>query len=156
MLKFAAFAAIATASMLAAAPAGAASVDSVRIQLAGKTTAQVNTEIVAAAEQVCQGEFNCYGEALRQAHKQLARLTGQGGGRPEEMRLTLLAGGVYAMRVSLVGKSADQLNADIGRAASAVCRPNTSGFDYTACVHAAARTAQDELRARSGQKVASN
>ena len=155
MLKFAAFAAIATASVIAAAPASAASADSVRIQVAGKTAAQVNAEIVSAAEQVCQGEFNCYGEALRQAHKQLARLTSQGG-RPEEMRLTLLAGGVYAMRVSLVGKSADQLNADIGRAASAVCRPTTSGFDYATCVHTAARTAQDELRARSGQKVASN
>lgn len=156
MLKFAAFAALATASVLAAAPASAADegVRMVRISLAGKSPSQIEADIQAAAAKVCVGESpDCVAAAVQGARRQLTALTARQQA-PSSMHVDLMANGIYAVRVSLKGKSTDQVQSDIQAAAVAVCKPaNLARLDYAQCVSTAARTAKEQLRDR---KLASN
>ena len=156
MLKFAALAALATASVLAAAPASAADsgVRLVRISLAGKSHAQIDADIQAAARTVCEGESpDCVAAAIAGARRQLTALTTREQA-PGAMHVDLLSNGIYAVRVSLKGKSTDQVQSDIQAAAVAVCKPaNLARLDYAQCVSTAARTAKEQLRDR---KLASN
>jgi hypothetical protein len=156
MLKFAAFAALATASVLAAAPASAADtgVRMVRVSVAGKSPAQIEADIQSAARNVCEGESpDCVDVAVRSAHRQLLALTARQQA-PASMHVDMLSSGVYAVRVSLTGKSAEQVQSDIQSAAVAVCKPaNLARLDYAQCVSTATRTAKEQLRNR---KLASN
>jgi hypothetical protein len=155
MLKFAAFAALATASVLAAAPASAADtgVRIVRISVAGKSPSQIEADIRTAAATVCgNADADCVAAAIGNAHRQLAALTARNQA-PNSMRVDMLANGVYAVRVSLKGKSTEQVQTDIRAAAVAVCKPaNLGHLDYSECVSSAARTAEEQLH----RQVASN
>lgn len=147
MIKFAAFTAAAALALLAAAPAGAQPAgQTVRISVAGKTVAQVNAEIGAAARAVCgAADQACVEDAIHSARRQLAALTHRAE-RPDEMRVAMLEGGVYAVRVSLVGKSAEQVDKALDEAAVAVCRPATvGGSEYRACVNTALDSAHAQL-----------
>ena len=156
MLKFAALAAVATVSVLAAAPASAQdSVRVVRIAVAGKSQTQIQHDIEAAAATVCVGESaDCVAAAVRNAQRQLSSFMSRQQA-PGSMRVVQLQGGIYAVRVSLKDRSAEQVKSDIQAAAVAVCKPaGLARLDYAQCVDGAVRTAKEQLRAK--QQLASN
>lgn len=152
MLKSVAFAALAAASVLAAAaPAAAAQrADAVRIPVAGKTFGQVDGEIRAAAVTVCgAADQLCVSatvndglrqyRAIENAHRAPAAV---------QPHIELMAGGVYAMRVSLKDKTQAQIDADIRAAAHAVCKPTSLDVrELDSCVGGAVRGAQERLQA---------
>jgi len=152
MLKFAAFGAMAAASVLAAAaPAAAADqVSAVRISVEGKTFGQVNGEIRAAAMAVCGAvDELCVSAAVNDGLRQY-RAIRRANHAPAtaQAHVELLAGGVYAMRVSLKDKTQTQIEADIQAAAQAVCRPTSlDRSDFADCVGGAVRGAQERLHA---------
>jgi hypothetical protein len=153
MKKFAILAAIAAVSAIAA-PASAAQL--VRISLADKSTAQIDAEIRAAADAVCTDRkavvsAECVSGTIVDANRQLSAIAKARGAkavaRPEA---------VTVVRVSLKGKSADQINADIKLAAETVCKAaNGSGAraDYRACVGYAVHTAKAQLAANVSSKT---
>jgi UrcA family protein len=148
MKTFAAFAALAIAAALAA-PAGAKTVTEVRVSLAGKNSVQIENEIKTAAASVCgAGDATCVDNALMNAHRQLASIMrARDTGKPAAVET------VSVVRISLKGKTQDQIHAEIRTAAQTVCKvqgPNFSVVSYSSCVADTVRAAKAQLQARVG------
>jgi UrcA family protein len=149
--KFAALAALITVSAAIAAPASAATL--VRVSLAGKTQAQIDSDIRAAAEQVCLAEKNttreCIDTAVRDANRQMASII-KARSNP---KVASRQEAVTVVRVSLKGKTTEQIHAEIRSAAEMVCKASkdfSSRGDFQACVGSAVRDAKAQLQAANG------
>jgi len=157
MNKFAALAVAFAASTLMAAPASAADLrvsspanPSVRISVAGKSSAQMTAEIKAAAISVCsngQGLDNtCLSDAIQDANSQLGALTAAHR-IAASTNVRVSREGPTSVRVSLKGKTPSQVDTDITAAAHAVCKESSIGnSDYLSCVTAAVDDAKVQLR----------
>ena len=150
MKTFAAFAALAIAAAVAA-PAGAAT-NEVRVSITNKNSVQIENEIKAAAATVCSTTAkaqvdDCVEGAMMSAHRQLASIV-----RARDTGKTQVAQSVSVVRISLKGKTQDQLHAEIRTAAQTVCKaqPNFSVVTYQACVTDTVRAAKAQLQARVG------
>jgi hypothetical protein len=156
-MKFACLAA-AAAAVLIAAPAAAADLrvsrtesPVVRINLIGKTDAQVMSEIQAAATTVCEAAGGpCVQTAVRNANRQYAAI--KRSRDPVVAKVEVLREDRASVRVKVAGRSLEQIDADIDAAAKTVCKA-IGGADYRGCVEKAARTAKAQLR---DLQVASN
>lgn len=148
-MKFACLVAVATT--LIAAPAVAADLrvsptpsPVVRISLIGKTDAQVQGEIQAAAATVCDAAGGpCVQTAVRNANRQYAAIK-----RSRDAvttKVEVLREDRATVRVKIAGRSLEQIDADIEAAAKTVCKA-IGGSDFRACVDKAERTAKAQLR----------
>lgn len=147
-----AYLAATAAVTLVATPAAAANVrvsreptPVVRVNVIGKTDAQVAAEIKAAAATVCSATFSpCVEAATANANRQYAAikraLGGAGGTRVEVVREAR-----HSIRVKVAGRSIEQINADIAVAAKTVCK-SVGGPDYRNCIDQASRDAKSQLR----------
>lgn len=148
MKTFVAFAALAIAAAVAV-PAGAKTATEVRVSLAGKNSVQIENEIKTAAVSVCgAGDATCVDNALMNAHRQLASIMrARDTGKPAAVET------VSVVRISLKGKTQDQIHAEIRTAAQTVCKvqgPNFSVVSYSSCVADTVRAAKAQLQARVG------
>ena len=149
MKKFAILAALVATSAAFAVPASAAQL--VRISLADKSTAQIDAEIKAAAQTVCADRATapsteCVTGAISDANRQLSGIIKARGVTKTAFRREALT----VVRVSLKGKSASQIDADIKIAAETVCKAANRGVDrsnYRTCVGGAVRSAKAQLQA---------
>jgi hypothetical protein len=150
MKTFAAFAALA----IAAAVAGSASAKTaeVRVSITGKNSVQIENDIKSAAATVCadSGKLaaqDCLDNAMMNAHRQLASIM-----HARDAGKTPATDTVSVVRISLKGKTRDQIHAEIRTAAATVCRaqPNFSVVSYQACVTDTVRAAKAQLQARIG------
>lgn len=156
MKKFAALAAIVTVSAAIAAPASAANL--VRVPLAGKTSVQINSEIKAAAQAVCATEkavsvASCIDSTTIDANRQLASLIKA---RSGTTKVATRQEAVTIVRVSLKGKSTDQIHAEIKAAAEAVCKASNdfaNRNEYQACVGGTVRAAKAQLQALNARSL---
>ena len=170
MIKFASVAAVFAVSALIAAPASAANLrvsspndPVVRIAVNGKTVAQLNTEISAAATAVCGAGADdatkaCYRDAVSDADSQLAAITRAS---QSSAKLEVAKAGPSSMRVSLVGKSPAQIDDEIDAAARSVCKVTAADrSEYADCVSAAVADAKVQLhyiaKADKPEQLASN
>jgi UrcA family protein len=148
MKTFAAFAALAIAAVVAA-PAGAKSANEIRVSITGKNSVQIENELKAAAATVCgAADAACVDTALMSAHRQLASIM-----RARDTGKPVAAETVSVVRISLKGKTQDQIHAEIRTAAQTVCKAelqNLSVSSYSACVADAVRAAKAQLQARIG------
>lgn len=152
MKKFAVLAAVVTVSAAIAAPASAATL--VRVPLAGKTSVQINNEIKAAAQTVCAKEkaafvAACLESTTYDANRQLASILK---GRTGATKVSARREAVSVVRISLKGKSAAEINAEITTAAKAVCKASndfTNRYEFQACVGGTVRSAKAQLQAMS-------
>ena len=154
MKTFAAFAALAIAAAVAA-PAGAKTTNEVRVSITGKNSVQIENEIKAAANAVCASSAkliaqDCVDGALTSAHRQLASLM-----RARDAGKAFENETVSVVRISLKGKTRDQIHAEIRVAAQTVCKaqPRFSVVTYQACVTDTVRAAKAQLQARAGAAV---
>lgn len=150
MKTFAAFAALAIAAAVAA-PA-VAKTQEVRVSISGKNSVQIQNEIKAAANAVCTtgsklAAQDCIDGALNSANRQLASLL-----RARDAGKAFENETVSVVRISLKGKSRDQINAEIRTAAATVCKaqPRFSVVTYQTCVSDTVRAAKAQLQARVG------
>ena len=150
MKTFAAFAALAIATAVAA-PA-VAKTQEVRVSISGKNSVQIQNEIKAAANAVCTtgsklATQDCIDGALNSANRQLASLL-----RARDAGKAFENETVSVVRISLKGKSRDQINAEIRTAAATVCKaqPRFSVVTYQTCVSDTVRAAKAQLQARIG------
>lgn len=150
MKTFAAFAALAITAAIAV-PAGAAT-NEVRVSITNKNSVQIENEIKAGAATVCATSPKSYADAcvdnaLINAHRQLASIL-----RAREAGKAPAAETVSVVRISLKGKTRDQIHAEIRTAAQTVCKvqPNFSVVTYQACVTDTVRAAKAQLQARMG------
>jgi UrcA family protein len=149
--KFVALAALATVSAAIAAPASAATL--VRVQLANKSDAQISSEIQAAAQTVCAAEKasgrECVESTVRDATRQLNNIIKARS--PATSKAAARQEMISVVRVSLKGKTTEQIHAEIKIAAETVCKSTKTGFinraDYEACVGGAVRSAKAQLQA---------
>ena len=153
MKTFAAFAALAITAAIAV-PAGAAT-NEVRISVTNKTSVQIENEIKAGAATVCATSPKAYSDAcvdgaLINAHRQLASIM-----RARESGKAPAAETVSVVRISLKGKTRDQIHAEIRTAAQTVCKaqPSFSIVTYQTCVTDTVRSAKAQLQARAGAAV---
>ena len=151
MKTFAAFAALAIAAVVAA-PAGAKTANEVRVSITGKNSVQIENEIKAAADSVCAADAkvatqDCIDGAMMSAHRQLSMIM-----RARDAGKAMKVEAVSVVRISLKGKTLDQIHAEIRTAAATVCRaqPNFSAVSYQACVTDTVRAAKAQLQARTG------
>jgi hypothetical protein len=151
MKTFAAFAALAIVAAVAA-PASAKTTNAVRVSIAGKNSVQIENEIKAAAETVCADSTklvaqDCLDGAKMSAHRQLASIL-----RAREAGKTPAVETVSVVRISLKGKTRDQIHAEIRTAAATVCKAQvrSSVVNYQACVNDTVRAAKAQLQARVG------
>ncbi len=166
MIKLSAIAAAALVISAFAAPALAAdlhvsskTVTSVHVPLAGKSSTQITADIRSAAETVCSanGAASCIALAVSDANRQLSaiRRAHDGAGKVEVARTD-----PSTIRVSLKGKSNEQILADIDTAASSVCKASyhsATSAAFKSCVDTSARDAKDRLAdITRHQQVASN
>ncbi len=150
MKTFAALAALAIAAAVAA-PASAKT-NEVRVSIAGKTSVEIQNAIKDAATTVCtvNGKFttqDCVEGAIASANRQLAMIV-----RARDTGKALQAETVSVVRISLKGKSRDQIHAEIRDAAQMVCKaqPRFSVSTYQSCVADTVRAAKAQLQARVG------
>jgi hypothetical protein len=162
-----AFAALATVAVLIAAPAGAQTVSVardeapvVRIALTGKTDAQINSEIAAAATTVCGGSASgdCYYETLLDAKSQFYAFIHA---HQPIAKLATAPASATLIRVSVSGKSPAQVDAEIREAAQKVCKATSNDpIDFGDCVTAATADATTQLQhlsqAAKPERLASN
>jgi hypothetical protein len=147
MKKFAILAAVAAVSAIAV-PASAAQL--VRVSLVNKSTAQIDADIRAAATTVCTDRKgvvsdDCMTGTVSDANRQLAAISKARATKTVAPRQDLTV-----VRVSLKGKSAEQINADIKLAAESVCKAANGASnlsDFRACVGYAVRSAKAQLEA---------
>jgi UrcA family protein len=152
MKTFAALAALAIAAAVAA-PAGAKTATSeVRVSIAGKNSVQIENEIKDAAGSVCANTSklaaqDCIDGALMSAHRQLASIM-----RARDTGKALPTETVSVVRISLKGKTQEQIHSEIRTAAQTVCKaqPRFSVVNYQACVSDTVRAAKAQLQARVG------
>ena len=155
MNKFVALAALATVSAAIAAPASAATL--VRVQLANKSDAQISSEIQAAAQTVCAAEKSsgreCVDSTVRDATRQLNSIV-----KARTSKVAARQEAISVVRVSLKGKTTEQIHAEIKIAAETVCKANKTGYinraDYQACVGGAVRSAKHQLQALNVRSLA--
>ena len=86
--------------------------------------------------------------ALLNAHRQLASIM-----RARDTGKPVAVETVSVVRISLKGKTQDQIHAEIRTAAQTVCkaqRPNFSVVSYSSCVADTVRAAKAQLQARNG------
>lgn len=150
MKTFAALAALAIAAAVAA-PASAKT-NEVRVSIAGKNSVEIQNEIKAAADTVCtaQGKLaaqDCIDGAVASANRQLAMIL-----RARETGKALQAETVSVVRITLKGKTRDQIHSEIRVAAQTVCKaqPRFSVANYQSCVAETVRAAKAQLQARMG------
>jgi UrcA family protein len=152
MKTFAAFAALAIVAAVAA-PASAKTAE-VRVSIAGKNSVQIENEIKTAADSVCATSGSkivtqdCVDGALMSAHRQLASIL-----RVRDAGKTPATETVSVVRISLKGKTQEQIHAEIRTAAQTVCKaqkPNFSVVNYSSCVADTVRAAKAQLQARVG------
>jgi UrcA family protein len=151
MKTFAAFAALAIVAAVAA-PASAKTAE-VRVSIAGKNSVQIENEIKTAADTVCTtgskiATQDCVDGALTSAHRQLASIL-----RVRDAGKTPATETVSVVRISLKGKTQEQIHAEIRTAAQTVCKaqkPNFSVVNYSSCVADTVRAAKAQLQARVG------
>ena len=149
-MKFACLAAAAAAALFAL-PAAAADLrvsqtesPVVRINLIGKTDAQVSSEIKAAASTVCGAEGGlCVQTAIRNANRQYAAI--KKSRDAVTTKVEVIREDRATVRVKIAGRSLEQINADIDSAAKTVCKAVGSA-DFRTCVERAARNAKTQLR----------
>lgn len=155
MKTFAAFALAATVAAFAvpsfaAEAAPSVNVQSVRIALAGKSVAQVRTEIRDAASTVCGVRTgDCWASAVRKANSDFNAINrARQAAAPSPVRAAKLEDGrVVSVRVAVAGRSNEQIAADIAAAADTVCKAtNDYAHGYRACVTVAVRSAKVQLR----------
>ncbi|WP_425995809.1 hypothetical protein [Caulobacter sp. DWR1-3-2b1] len=154
MKKFAALAALVTVSAAIAAPASAATL--VRVSLAGKNSVEITNEIKAAAQAVCATEkatsvLACVEGATYDANRQLAGILKA---RTGAVKVDARRETVSVVRVSLKGKSTEQIHAEIKAAAEAVCKASSdyvSRNELRACVGGTVRSAKARLQAMAVQ-----
>jgi UrcA family protein len=153
--KFVALAALATVSAAIAAPASAATL--VRVQLANKSDAQISSDIQDAAETVCAAEKasgrECVESTVRDATRQLNGII-----KARTSKVAARQEAISVVRVSLKGKTTEQIHAEIKIAAETVCKSAKTGFinraDYQACVGGAVRSAKHQLQALNVRSLA--
>jgi UrcA family protein len=150
MKTFAALAALALAAAVAA-PASAKT-NEVRVSIAGKNSVEIQNAIKAAADTVCTANgklvaADCVEGAIASANRQLAMII-----RARDTGKALPTETVSVVRISLKGKSRDQIHSEIRVAAQTVCKaqPRFSVATYQACVSDAVRAAKAQLQARNG------
>ena len=162
-----AFALFTAFAALIAAPADAQTVSVardaapvVRIALAGKSDAQINDEIAAAAAKVCGGAAggDCFYETLLDAKSQFYAFIHA---HQPAAKLATAHAGADLIRVSLAGKSPAEIDAAIRDAAQKVCKAASSDqIDFADCVTAATDNAnaqrQQLSRAAKPEQLASN
>lgn len=161
MIKFAILAvAVSALTSVPAAAAdmtvGSAANPAVRIAFASKTPAALDAEIRAAARAVCKVnpdtvKEGCFNTAVRDAKRQLTSAGVTDGASP--LRLVASNEGLM-IRVSLVGKSPNQITTDLDAAARTVCKATvgqSKGKEFGDCFSASAHDA----RARFAQIPAS-
>jgi UrcA family protein len=156
--KFVALAALATVSAAIAAPASAATL--VRVQLANKSDAQISSEIQAAAQTVCAAEKasgrECVESTVRDATRQLNNIIKARS--PATSKAAARQEMISVVRVSLKGKTTEQIHAEIKIAAETVCKASKGSFinraDYQACVGGAVRSAKHQLQALNARSLA--
>ncbi len=148
MNKFAALIALVTVSAAISAPASAAT--AVRVSLANKTPAQIGAEIQSAARTVCAADRDtsaeCVTNTINDANHRLnvilkASATSKAAPRREA---------VSVVRVSVKGKTTEQIHAEIKIAAETVCKSShgfTNRIEYQACVGETVRSAKAQLQA---------
>jgi UrcA family protein len=151
MKTFAAFAALAIAAAVAV-PASAKTAAEVRVSISGKNSVQIENELKSAAASVCAGNGgqDCIDGALMSAHRQLASIM-----RARDTGKPVANESVSVVRISLKGKTRDQIHAEIRTAAATVCKaqPRFSAVTYQACVADTVRAAKAQLQARMGAAV---
>ena len=153
MKTFAAFAALAIAAAVAVAvPASAKTTAEVRVSITGKNSVQIENEIKAAANSVCADSSklaaqDCVDGATTSAHRQLASIM-----RARDTGKAVSNETVSVVRISLKGKTQDQIHAEIRTAAATVCKaqPRFSAVSYQSCVIDTVRAAKAQLQARVG------
>lgn len=150
MKTFAALAALAIAATVAA-PASAKTKE-VRVSIAGKNSVEIQNEIKAAAAAVCapNGKLaaeDCVEGAITSANRQLAMIV-----RARDTGKALPTETVSVVRISLKGKTRDQIHSEIRVAAQTVCKaqPRFSVSNYQSCVTDTVRAAKAQLQARNG------
>lgn len=155
MIKFAVLAV--AVSALTSVPAAAADMTvggaanpAVRIAFASKTPASLDAEIRAAARAVCKvnpdtAKEGCVNAAVRDAKRQLAAA----GMTDDSSPLRLVASNEgLAIRVSLAGKSPNQIATDLDTAARTVCKATvgqSKGKEFGDCFSASAHDARAQL-----------
>jgi hypothetical protein len=151
MKTFVSFAAVAASALfatsaLAADLHAAPEVASVRIPVAGKSVAQLKTEIAAAAAAVCGAEQRfCVEDAIADADGQLALLD-RSPAHVATQAVEVSKDEPLSRRVAVAGKTRAQILREIGDAARAVCAPLIgSSLDHTACVGQAESEARAQL-----------
>lgn len=157
MNKFVALAALATVSAAIAAPASAATL--VRVQLANKSDAQISSEIQAAAQTVCAAEKSsgreCVESTVRDATRQLNSIIKARS--PSTSKAAARQEMISVVRVSLKGKTTEQIHAEIKIAAETVCKAGkgyVNRSEYQACVGGAVRSAKHQLQALNVRSLA--
>jgi hypothetical protein len=155
--KFVALAALATVSAAIAAPASAATL--VRVQLANKSDAQITSEIQAAAQTVCAAEKSsgreCVESTVRDATRQLNSIIKARS--PSTSKAAARQEMISVVRVSLKGKTTEQIHAEIKIAAETVCKAGkgyVNRSEYQACVGGAVRSAKHQLQALNVRSLA--
>lgn len=156
MKKFAALAALVTVSAAIAAPASAATL--VRVSLAGKNSVEINNAIKTAAQTVCASEKAtaveaCLEGATYDANRQLASILKA---RSGPSKVWARRESVSVVRVSLKGKSPDQIHAEIRAAAEAVCKASNdynNRTEFRACVGGTVRSAKARLQAMAARSL---
>jgi hypothetical protein len=132
----------ASASDLHAAPS-AASV--VHISVANKSADQLTREIDAAARTVCGASSvsdYCYWDAIRDAKRQVSDIMGKS--RQPAAKVEMARNDPSTVRISLKGKSVDQINQEIDAAANTVCK-GAVGSEFRDCVATASHDAKHRL-----------
>jgi len=152
MKTFAAFAALAIVAAVAAPASAKTAASEVRVSITGKNSVQIENEIKAAADTVCADSSklaaqDCVDNAKMSAHRQLASIL-----RAREAGKTPATETVSVVRISLKGKTQDQIHAEIRTAAATVCKAQirSSVVSYQACVTDTVRAAKAQLQARNG------
>jgi hypothetical protein len=155
MLKTTLVAVLMATSALVAAPAGAADLrvsspatTSVHIAVVGKSADQLAIEIKLAATTVCTDrdglDGGCYTQAVADANDQLDSIN-QSHRSLASANLNVERDGPDTIHVSVKGKTAAQLDAEIASAARTVCSRD-AGPDFAVCVDDATRDAKAQLR----------
>lgn len=156
-------AAAATLTAFAAVPAAASElrvsrepIQTIRIAIAGKTDAQVNSEIKAAAATVCGvAAGDCVDATLRSATNQYAAIKRAAQRDANPAKLDVAREDHATIRVKVAGRTVEQINGDIDLAAKTVCKAVGAG-DFRSCVASATRSAKSQLREITlAQQVAS-
>lgn len=151
-MKFACLAAAAATAALFALPAAAGDLrvsqepaPVVRINLIGKSDAQVAEEIKAAAVTVCETSVGpCVQSAIRNANRQYVAIK-RSRDAVTATKVEVVREDRATVRVKVAGRTLEQINADIDAAARSVCKA-VGGADFRGCVDKAARTAKTQLR----------